>query len=183
MQRNSQVERCLKMYGDGHSFLRKFNPDRQEEFCQKKNLDRCYIGLAPTLQTVVNTYGTKLAETWLEIQINNLQEYSAVKEKLTPLQIEAVGRTIITEYPHYKVTEFMHFFHMFKAGFFGKFYGTADSLVINEALLKYGDIRKSIIADIYYRQEKEKQERQFKERQEEAISYEEWQELKYLFNM
>ena len=77
-------------YGSGDDFLRTFNPSMQYQYC--KNLERCYMGKAPTLRELEREYGETLPETWLEIQVQNLSEFAGVKEKLGVERIAETAR-------------------------------------------------------------------------------------------
>lgn len=104
----------------------------QYDYCT--DLQRCYMGKAPTLSVLNDTFGKNITETWLAIQIRNLSEFSGVKDKITTEQIDMLAKVIISTFHYLKVTELMHFFLQFKSGKFGKFFGAVDGLVITEAL-------------------------------------------------
>lgn len=172
---------CREKYKNGETFLTTFNPDEQTRFC--KDLRRVYMGTAPSLTILSQSFGDATAESWLEIQLYDLSEFSGCKDKLTTRQLEQIAKVIISQYGHLKVTELMHFFLRFKAGKFGRFYGAVDGLVITEALQTFLQTRAQNLD--YYRREEEKERREQEEREHEkhCMTYEEWQELKWLFNM
>jgi hypothetical protein len=51
-----------------------FSPDNQGRYCQ--SLERCFIGKAPSIARVSRTFGSHIAESWLEIQLLDLAEFS-----------------------------------------------------------------------------------------------------------
>lgn len=158
-----------------------FNPHKQIAFC--KNKERCFTGLAPTLNVIDNAFGERITESWLAIQIRDLSEYAGSREKLSTQQIDQIAQTIHLAFGFLKVTELMYFFFLFKSGKFGHFYGAVDGLVITESLREFMKIRNVELERI----EREDRERRKAEQDEREapfrISYEEWQELKWLFNM
>lgn len=158
-----------------------FNPHKQIAFC--KNKERCFTGLAPTLNVIDNAFGERITESWLAIQIRDLSEYAGSREKLSTQQIDQIAQTIHLAFGFLKVTELMYFFFLFKSGKFGHFYGAVDGLVITESLREFMKIRNVELERI----EREDRERRKAEQDEREapfrINYEEWQELKWLFNM
>ena len=77
---------------------------------------------------------------------------------------------IATEYYYLKVSELMLFFHRFKTGRYGRFYGSVDPLVITTSLRDF--VRERGIA--YEQHEQEERERREKEECKNAITYEEY---------
>lgn len=153
----------------------------QYKYC--KEIDRCYTGKAPTLKVMSEAYGEHIAETWLEIQLRDLSEFAGCKDKMSIHQIEQVAKVILMEFGFMKATELMHFFILFKSGKFGKFYGAVDGLVITEALQEFRVMRREKLWALEQRRQQIERARQDAEHAKNVMSYEEWQELKWLFNM
>ena len=153
----------------------------QYKYCT--DVERCYTGTAPTLSVVRQAYGDTVAESWLEIQLKDLSEFAGCKEKLSVRQIEQTAKVIMLNFHFLKVTEMMHFFILFKGGKFGKFYGAVDGLVITEALQDYLKLRREALE--FYRRKQEEKERAANEAEHarNAMTYEEYKELEWLFNM
>ncbi len=118
-----------------------FNPGKQSEYCTQ--LDKCFTGSAPSLYRIKIAYGNNAAESWLEIQIRDLSEFTGCKGKMSVAQIEETSRIIVNNYGYLKITELMYFFQLFKAGRFGRFYGAVDGLIITTSLLEFLKIRAS----------------------------------------
>lgn len=150
---------CVKRYGDSAHFVVTFNPDIQYQCAG--NLQRTFMGSAPTLGVVSEAYGQNITETWLAIQIRDLSEFSGCKDKLTTKQIDTMVRTICTVFPYLKVTELAYFFLLFKSGKYGKFYGAVDGLAITEALQDFLAERREIINK--YEQEEREREKEIEE--------------------
>ena len=175
------VADCIGRYKTGQDFMILFNPSRQFEFCKEK--DRCFTGLAPTLNVVDNAFGKGITESWLAIQIHDLSEYAGSREKLSTGQIDQIAKTVHLAFGFLKVTELMYFFFLFKSGKFGHFYGAVDGLVITESLREFLKFR-ILELDRIEREELERMKAEEDEREAPfRISYEEWQELRWLFNM
>lgn len=180
-RRSSAVIDCIERYKTGKEFMVLFNPGKQFAFCKDK--DRCFTGLAPTLNVLDNAFGGNVTESWLAIQLRDLSEYAGSREKLSTAQIDQIAKTVHLAFGFLKVTELMYFFYLFKSGKFGHFYGAVDGLVITESLREFLKIRCAEIDRI----EREQRDRlRIEQERREAgsrITLEEWKELKWLFNM
>ena len=180
-QKSSQAVSCIELFGKAEEFLCTFNPDMQYKYC--KDVDRCYIGKAPNLKVMTEAYGENITETWLEIQLRDLSEFAGCKDKLSIQQIEQIAKVIILEFGFMKATELMHFFILFKSGKFGKFYGSVDGLVITEALQEFREMRREKLWALEQKRQQIERAKQEAEHARNAMSFEEYQELKHLFNM
>nr|WP_242506855.1 DUF6633 family protein [Parabacteroides goldsteinii] len=136
-----EVADMLKRYGSGESFLNTFNPDLQ--VMTARYTERAYFGTAPSLATVAEGYGEQLAIVWNCIQLENINLFAGVKEKMNVERQKELSRLILAEYPQLKVTELLLFFHRLKCGRYGRFYGTVDALFIASALLSFMDERRA----------------------------------------
>lgn len=120
--------------------LAPYSPDAQIQFCRDEDL--CYFGKAPTLtQLKFSPIGKNRAETWLEVQIENLSQFVGCNNKLGKAQRVELAAIIFQTYPHYKLTEFMLFFQRFKRGRYGRFYGAVDPMIILQALDEFDQER------------------------------------------
>ena len=128
-QKNNEI---TKAYGDRDKFIMTFNPDVQQDICGDP--DVCFFGGAPTLGQLNTTYGSQTAAMWLVPQLYNLSEYCGCKEKLLGRPLEECASVIATEFYFLSVSELMLFFHRFKSGRYGRFYGSVDPLVITTSL-------------------------------------------------
>lgn len=170
----------LLRYANSENVIASFSPDKQVYFARYPK--KCLVGNGPTLVDVRCIWGERFAESLLECQLKDLSEYAGAKEKPDTLQIEETARVIAGEFYYLKLSEFMLFFAHFKAGRYGKFYGSVDPLVITEALQKFKAWRFDALNRIQQAEEQEKRNnRPFND--PERITYTEWQELRWLFNM
>lgn len=138
--------------------MAKYNPAMQTTFARDE--ERAHVGLAPSISLVKTIYGRNTAESWMQIQLNNLSEFAGCKEKLKSHQIAELAQMIIDGYPHYKLTEFMLFFQRFKRCEYGKFYGAVDPMVILQALATFDEERARVLERVRVREEKEKKRSQ-----------------------
>lgn len=122
-------------YGDAVGFLSKFTPDLQRRYCS--DLRRVFTGTAPALATVGRAYGTASAESWVEIQLRDLAEFAGCREKMSVSQLSDAAAMILQDYGYMKVTELMLFFHRFKSGAYGRFYGSVDPMAILSGLREF----------------------------------------------
>ena len=131
---NSAEGLCLRRYGDRERFLRLFNPGRQNELCHPSHLEFIFCGVAPELGMVERVYGRQCLESWLMIQLADLQEYFPSQERLTTQQLEQAAGLIANQFPLMKISEFMYFLQRVKAGHYGHFYGRMDLIRLTAAL-------------------------------------------------
>lgn len=157
----------ITRYGDRTKFLTLFNPDLQMKVCKDSQL--CFFGDAPVLSELNMTYGEMTATMWLVPQLYDLSEYCGCKEKLQGKPLEECASVIATEFYWLKVSELMLFFHRFKSGRYGRFYGSVDPLVITTSLRAFLNERNNAIAE----QEQYEREQEREEARKNAITYEE----------
>lgn len=163
----------INRYGDKNHFLAIFNPDLQAKAC--KFPDRCLFGDAPTLAEINITYGDTMATMWLIPQLYDLSEYCGCKDKLQGKPLEQCASVIAGEFFYLKVSELMLFFHRFKTGRYGRFYGAVDPLVITTSLRDF--IRERNDAYAIHEQEERKAREKEERRGKVLMSYEEYKEL------
>lgn len=170
----------LLRYATAENVIASFSPDKQVNFARYPQ--KCLVGNCPTLVDVRCIWGGRFAELWLECQLKDLSEYAGAKEKPDTLQIEETARVIAGEFYYLKLSEFMLFFAHFKAGRYGKFYGSVDPLVITEALQKFKLWRFDALNRV--NEEEEREKRNAKPANDpDCCTWAEWQELRWLFNM
>lgn len=155
-------------YGNREKFLSTFNPDVQRDICG--NPDLCFFGGAPTLGQLNATYGSQTAAMWLVPQLYNLSEYCGCKDKLEGNPLKECASVIATEFYFLSVSELMLFFHRFKSGRYGRFYGSVDPLVITTSLRDF--LKERIRA--YDEREKAEKEKADREAAKNAITWEEY---------
>lgn len=135
-----KVAEMRQLYGSAEQFLATFNPAVQ--LLAARHVDRAYRGTAPQLATVCSGYGEPLAVVWLCIQLENVNLFAGVKDKMPVDRQKELAGVILTEYAYLKVTELLLFFHRLKCGRYGRFYGSVDALFIASALLQFVDERR-----------------------------------------
>lgn len=158
-----------------------FNPLHQARLC--RNTNEVFSRNYPALATLGKLYGQTEVETIVALHIHNLSEYTGVKDKLTPRQMHEIASIIVSEYGYLTITEIIYFFYLFKAGRFGKFYGVVDGLVITNALRDYMEIRNENLDRLEQLRKKAQAKKEEERMKRECLTYEEYQELQWLFNM
>ena len=131
------------------------------------------MGDYPTLFDICLAYGKTFAEQWLYPQIADLSMFTGAKN-LNAEQVKNLASVIAAEYRFLKVTELLLFFHRFKTGRYGRFYGSVDPMVITCALRDFIKERNALL-DLYERAEKE---RIASENKQPTMTYEEWLKIK-----
>lgn len=174
--------RTRDKYGNAVNFLKVFAPVNQSKYSLFK--ERCFIGTAPSLSLIKDSFGEGTAILSITNQLKDLSEYTGCKEKLSISQMDSIAGTILMNYWSLKITELMYFFQFFKGGRFGRFYGTVDGMVITSALYEFvKDVRNKILDDI------EKEQRAIREAEERrraemnCMSHDEYEEIGWLFEM
>lgn len=157
----------VSKYGDRDAFLAKYNPDCQLTI--GSNADDAHFGDYPTLSQLSAGYSKRTPIMWLLPQLYNLSEYCGCKDKLQGRPLEECAGIIASDYHWLKVSELMLFFHRFKAGHYGRFYGAVDPLVITTALRDFCKER----AEAYVRHEQQLREEREKEKACKVVSWEE----------
>lgn len=132
------------------------------------------MGDYPTLADICIAYGKTFSFQWLVPQITDLTLFTGAKN-LTKEQIRSLAKVIAAEYHYLKVTELLLFFHRFKTGRYGRFYGSVDPMVITCALREFLSERNSLI-DIYELEQRAEAIEQEKELP--AMTREQWLEYK-----
>lgn len=167
--------------------LNRFNPDVQR-YCAT-NVEKCFRGDTPTLSEVRLAYSAATVDSWLDIQLADLVRFCGVKgkEEFTRI-IDPVIQVISDNFGYLKLSEMMLFFQQFKAGRYGRFYGTVDPMVITEALQQFLEFRADRLAVIERKRRSEEHvrcqsERAEQERRGELLTAEEWKEIGWLFKM
>ena len=152
-------------------FIMDNNPTRQSELAMHPY--DCMFGNHPELNAIRKAYGAKAPVAWLIPQLKDLSEFCGLKDKLSEEQMLQCAHIISTEYGYLKTSELMLFFHLFKSGRYGQFYGAIDPLKITTALCKFLNDRN----DYFYRlDQKRKDEARMKAR-EGAVTYEEYRRM------
>lgn len=148
-----------------------YNPDRQKYLCQDK--DDCILGDHPTL-AALKLYGNRTPIAWLVPQLLNLSEFCGCKDKLTNTMIEELADIIAAEWFYLKVSELMLFFHWFKSGKYGRFYGAVDPLVITTSLRDFVMERNDRLS----RLEQDERESRMQEHMSKAVTREQYEQMK-----
>ena len=178
LTRQEQEKKTLivSKFGDKDQFLQRVNPQTQTSFALKPQ--RAVMGDYPTLTDICLAYGKTFAEQWLYPQITDLSVFTGAKN-LDKEQVRSLASVIAAEYRYLKVTELLLFFHRFKAGHYGRFYGSVDPMVITCALKDFIKERNTIIDQCERDANNQKYELESKKPK---MSYEEYLKLKQLEN-
>ncbi|MBR1526871.1 MAG: hypothetical protein IJ640_09485 [Prevotella sp.] len=158
----------VSRYGNIERFLTTFNPELQRRICG--NVEECYFGDYPTLSTLKAGYGQNAATAWIIPQLYNLSEYCGCKEKLQGTPLEDCASVIATDFYYLKVSELMLFFHRFKSGLYGRFYGSIDPLIITTSL-------RAFLKERMYAYDKREQEERERKRAEDAKNHVTWEDF------
>lgn len=159
-------------YGTREKFLVAFNPDVQRSLAS--DTDKCFFENFPTLSQLDAAYGEWTSAAWLAPQLYDLSEYCGCRDKLGGRPLKQCAEVIAQEFHYLKVSELMLFFHRFKAGRYGRFYGSVDPLIIVTALRDFCQER----GQAYDQHEQQLRQQRDEEYRTRAITYEEYQARK-----
>lgn len=161
----------LQKYGTREQFLVTMNPAIQA--VAAKHPDRCYFGDAPTLGILRKAYGENMAVMWLVPQLDDLIAFTNSRQLMNLEQTKFVAEIITNEYGWLKTSELMLFFYRFKAGYYGRFYGTVDPMIITTAIRSFLKER----SEAYDKQRKDEERREREEYAKHAVTAEEYCKL------
>ena len=88
------------MHGDAKEFALRFNPDIQVSCAL--NLEKSLTGNAPTLRQLEYAYGVKAIRAWFSIQLENLNKFVGVNNKMTVEQMQMLADIFIVKVPYLK---------------------------------------------------------------------------------
>lgn len=159
-----------EQYGDAAQFLQTFNAALQP--VAAREWVRAYTGVAPMLETVAEGYGEQTVQVWICEQLESINLFAGVKEKMSIARQKELAGLIRVEYGHLKVSELLLFFHRLKCGRYGRFYGSVDALFITSALLAFMTERRSDLARIS--EWREKAQKKVEAASPNAITYAEY---------
>jgi len=145
-----------KRYGTAADFLDVFAPSLQT--LAAREWEKVYRGTAPTLAVVRQGYNEETVIVWLCLQLEDINLFAGVKEKMPVTRQKELSRLILSEYDHLKVSELLLFFHRLKCGRYGRFYGTVDALFISASLLLFMDERRQDLRRLAEQNERQQQE-------------------------
>lgn len=164
-------------YGNRENFLQVMNPAVQRYAA--RNPERCFLGEAPSLALINHTYGSNTATMWLIAQLVDLVAFTNSRQLLNDQQVAMVSEMIAQEYGNLKCSELMLFFHWFKLGKYGHFYGSVDPMLITTAINKFMHDRNEVL----YRCEIQQQQLQREQWIRDAITPQEYCKLHGLPDM
>ena len=107
---------------------------------------------AATLTDLNIAFEENAAAMWLIPQLADLSEFCGCKTKISNEQIESLARLLAVEYGYITVPEFMLFFHRFKKGEYGQFYGNVDPMIVTSSFCSFIEWRCKKLNDIRARE-------------------------------
>ena len=141
----------LNRYGDIDAFKASFSKNLQLVCAQ--NIRRCFTGTAPKLNALQLAYGTENVVGWITYHLADMFDYCSIHDKPSSEQMVDLAQIILTDNPNLNAAEFLLFIFQFKAGKYGRFFGTIDPLVVTTALNDFKTYRREKL--IQYRDEEE----------------------------
>ncbi|HZK28128.1 MAG TPA: DUF6633 family protein [Thermoclostridium sp.] len=173
---DNKKQEIIAAHGNIKEFGIRFNPDIQ--IAAASNLERSFFGEAPTLRQLEYAYGIKGVRAWFSIQLENLNKFTGVSNKMTFEQMQMLTDVIVTKAPYLKASEILVFFHKFKSGDLGEFYGNVDPLKLTGAFGQFLAWRSTEIDKIKTRRDAERRDRGREESFKNAITREEYERMK-----
>lgn len=117
-------------------------------------------------------YGEQCAQYWLEIQINDYQNYVSTKgeDELKDEVVSDMARLVLNEFGYLRMTDIMLFLMWLKTGKYGEVYGRINPQNFFCNLRRYLRERSAILD----RYENEQNTKRLIEARKKAISYEDY---------
>ena len=153
-----------------------FNKDIQTKTAQYP--ERAYLGKAPSLNAVRQTYNNEVLNIWIVAQLEDVNNFTNIRQKMSLQQMEQMSDIIASEYAYLKVTELHLFLHRFKAGRYGTFYGCIDPLQITHALSQFTEQRRIEITKIEQLQNIDRIYKQHQQWTKTAVNRQQYEQLK-----
>lgn len=122
------------------------------------------------LNDMKQLYGLTQTEIFVALAIRELNEFTALEKKLSMQQIDKLSNIILDEYGYLKTSELLLFVHKFKAGEYGEFFRSIDSLKITSALKRFIEYRERIQESIERMAENKKRDIEYEEHKMGCIS-------------
>lgn len=122
----------------------------------------------PTLEDVACAYGNDgVAVDWIKSQLEVVNGFSNVQQRLTTEQLMAIGEQIFGLYPELNLLEFALFCGRLRRGKYEKWYGSVDGQKI---LISLDAFMKDRMNDHYHKQEEEDRRRKEEELSKPGVS-------------
>lgn len=153
----------------------KFNEDYavEKQYIYSLHEYRCHTGSAPTIREIIEDCGAQFCAEWICRVLDDLQEYTAAKTRLSPNQRRSLAYVIMSQYGRLKASEVLLWLVKAKAGQWGKFYNTIDPMDISTGLGAWFKECERIKAEAAYREAQAQSEREREAMRENSISIEE----------
>lgn len=165
--------------GEVQKILTHYNPDYIIKNCRgltkAEITNLCLFSPSPTLSDLNAIYGKNVPIAWLMAQLFSLSEFCGAKDKMSEDKAEQTAFIIASSHFYLKVTELLLFFHKMKAGDYGQFYGVIDPQVIIRAINTFIMQDRNPAID---REESRIRLIQREEERQNAVTYEEYLQLK-----
>lgn len=110
------------------------NPDTQAVFAADER--KTIMGEYSTLAMLDQAFGCGAAASWIVTLITNLNIFAGSRS-MDDHQVRNLALLLSQEYRNMKYSVMQLFFHRFKCGDFGRFYGKVDPLVITCSLKEF----------------------------------------------
>lgn len=163
-------------YGSARDFILTFTPALQPVAAE--NVERAYLGAAPTLGAIKNCYGRETVEALLCCYLENLNDFAGVRGKIELNQQKELAGIFLTEYYFLKISEVLLFFYRLKSACYGCFYGWVDAMRIMEALQTFLQERRAALLAYECERKKNEQEARRRLSAQNSVTYEEYLRLK-----
>ena len=125
-----------RLYGeDARGLFDTYSPDKQAYMALEPH--DAHFGPAPALGLVSRAFGKNTSVAWIAFHLNDMCEASAVREKLNRRQYYDIATMLASRCGSYRLSELMLLFFNIKTGRYGRFYGTIDPAIINDAIEQF----------------------------------------------
>ncbi len=152
----------------------------QSSFAQ--DIERAIDGTAPTIRELLHAYELEQLEVWMMAQIENLNNFAGVKQKMRINQMQELAGILLQKCQHLKATEILLFFFKLKGGDFGGFYGVVDPQKVAEYFNVFMQWRREKFAIIQIKNEEIRRNHERKEWKQKCITRAQYEASKRLKN-
>lgn len=151
-------------------FMQIYNPDAQSIIAQDPA--KAFTEASPVMATAIQVYGRTKMLTWLTLQLARVAKTVTADRRMSVDDIQMMAEDIVNDpaFRTLRIAEIMLFLAQYRAGRFGKVYGTLNSINLCVALRDFLTVR----AEALDRLESKRRATEREMHDKEAITYEEY---------
>lgn len=132
---NVGQRKALALFRNRETIMQRYNKDEPPVFDEYAAI----MGDSPTLAVMNSTFGAGTAEVIIASKLSRLNQYTNVREKISPTQADAMATSIVADpdFRGIKGDVLALFFERLKTGKYGELYNIIDAVSISAKLRQF----------------------------------------------